>query len=187
MIWVGHRQRVVVQLNARNPDVLGTVAYKIADALGKVRGVEPTSIKSGVTPAGNAMEIHIDPGAAALKGMIPAEIKDQVCHYLHNLPIRAQNGNVFSLRSVATTQFVSGQEQPATTACPHHHHSNHARLDECSFCRSLDKGGQTQHHGHDRHGDDHRYRHRDRDLPRFRLSASASVHGATPGAMNGGP
>ncbi|MGN6665817.1 MAG: efflux RND transporter permease subunit, partial [Trinickia sp.] len=141
---VGRRQPVVVQLSAKDPDTLDAVAKKVADAISKVPGVEPASVNDGVVPAGDALEIHVDPTAAALKGMTPADIKEQVYHYLHGavvtrypgsvqdvgvrlwlsaphqpiyrdtlaaLPIRSPNGAMFSLGTVATTRFVSGQPQ----------------------------------------------------------------------------
>lgn len=80
---VGRRQPIVIQLSACNPDVLDPIAARLADAIGKVPGVEPASVNSGVVPAGDAIEIHVDPAAAALEGMTPAEIKQQVYHYLH--------------------------------------------------------------------------------------------------------
>ncbi|TCT02539.1 efflux RND transporter permease subunit [Paralcaligenes ureilyticus] len=141
---VGRRQPVVIELSASNPDILDGVAQRVADALGKVPGVEQASIDSGVTPAGDAIEIHVDSAAAALKGTTPAEVEGQIYHYLNgavvtrylganqdvgvrlrleapqypiyrdrlgNLPIQGQNGAIFPLSSVATTQFVSGQPQ----------------------------------------------------------------------------
>lgn len=141
---VGRRQPVVVQLSAKDPDVLGGIAKKVADTISKVPGVEPASVDPGVVPAGDALDIRVDPAAAALKGMTPADVKEQVYHYLHgavvtrylgtvedvgvrlwlkaphspiyrdslaDLPIRAPSGAIFSLGTVATTRFVSGQPQ----------------------------------------------------------------------------
>jgi multidrug efflux pump subunit AcrB len=141
---VGRRQPVVIELSARSSNGLGAVAQKVADALAKVPGIEPASINSGVTPAGDAIEIHVDPAAAALKDTTPAAVEGQVYQYLQgdvvtrylgsgedvgvrlrlkapqdatrrdqlgDLPIRGQNGEIFPLRTVATTQFVSGQPQ----------------------------------------------------------------------------
>lgn len=79
---VGRRQPVVIQLTAGNPKVLGGVARKVADALAKVPGVERASVDSGVTPAGDAVEIHVDAAAAALKGLTPAAVEGQVAQYL---------------------------------------------------------------------------------------------------------
>lgn len=91
---VGRRQPIVIQLSASNPDVLGPIAARLADAIGKVPGVEPASVNSGVVPAGDAIEIHVDPAAAALEGMTPAEIKQQVYHYLHGSVVTHYLGTV---------------------------------------------------------------------------------------------
>lgn len=79
---LGRRQPVVIQLSAVNPDRLGSVARKVADALAKAKGVQASSVDSGVVPAGDAIEIHVDPTAAALKGMTAAEVQAQVSGYL---------------------------------------------------------------------------------------------------------
>ena len=79
---VGRRQPVVIQLSAADPGVLGGVAQRVADALTKVAGVEPASVDSGITPAGDAIDIHVNAAAAALKGLTPAEVESQVDGYL---------------------------------------------------------------------------------------------------------
>lgn len=141
---VGRRQPVVVQLSAENPDALAPAAMKVAAALRDVPGIEPASISNGVTPAGDAIQIHVDPAAAILHGATVAEVRDQVQHYLEGLvvtrylsatgdigvrlklqapvdalyrsqlgelPIQAPGGQIFPLKAVATTQFVSGQPE----------------------------------------------------------------------------
>jgi multidrug efflux pump subunit AcrB len=80
---VGRPQPIVVQLRARDPDMLGAVATKVADAIAKVPGVEPASVNDGVVPAGDALEIRVDPAEAAMEGMTPAEVDTQLYHYLH--------------------------------------------------------------------------------------------------------
>jgi multidrug efflux pump subunit AcrB len=80
---VGRRQPVVVQLTAKDPDVLDEVAVKVADAIAKVPGVQPASVNNGVIPAGDALEIHVDAAAAATQGMTPADVQDQLYHYLN--------------------------------------------------------------------------------------------------------
>ena len=80
---VGRRQPVVIQLTAKDADVLDGVAVKVADAIGKVPGVQPASVDSGVIPAGDALEIHVDATAAATQGMTPAEVRDQLEQHLN--------------------------------------------------------------------------------------------------------
>ena len=80
---VGRRQPVVIQLNAKNPDVLPDVAKKVADAISKVPGVEPASVDDGVVPAGDALDIHVDPAAAAMEGVTPQDVEASLHHYLN--------------------------------------------------------------------------------------------------------
>ncbi len=141
---VGRRQPVVISLSAKNPSVLGGVAVRVADAIRHVPGIEPASVNDGVVPAGDALDIHVDPAAAAMEGMTVEDVRNQVYHYLHgavatrylgtvedigvrlwlspperrlyrsqlgNLPIRAPNGRMLRLASVATVRFVAGQPE----------------------------------------------------------------------------
>ncbi len=91
---VGRRQPVVIQLSAKDPGVLGAVAKRVAEAIGKVPGIEPASVDDGVVPAGDALEIRVDPAAAALHGMTPAQVKDQAYHYLHGALVTRYLGTV---------------------------------------------------------------------------------------------
>ena len=91
---VGRPQPIVVQLNAKNPDTLDQIAPEVADAVAKVPGVEPASVNSGVVPAGDALEIHVDPAAAASQGITPDEVRAQVYHYLNGAVVTKYLGQV---------------------------------------------------------------------------------------------
>jgi multidrug efflux pump subunit AcrB len=91
---VGRRQPVVIQLSAKDPDVLASVATRLATAIAKVPGVEPASVDNGVVPAGDALEIHVDSNAAALEGMTPADVRDQVYHYLNGAVVTRYLGSI---------------------------------------------------------------------------------------------
>ena len=141
---VGRRQPIVVTLSAKDPTILASVADQVARAIAKVPGIEPASINNGVVPAGDALEVHVDPAAAAMEDITPAEIDSQLDNYLHgavvtsylgtvqevgvrlwldppkdriyrnqlrDLLIRAPNGHVFPLATVADVKFVAGQPQ----------------------------------------------------------------------------
>jgi len=141
---VGRRQPIVIELSAKDPAVLAGTAAKVAEAIVKVPGIEPALVNNGVVPAGDALEIHVDPVAAAMEGITPAEVEEQLFHYLHGavvtsylgavqqvgvrlwldplggriyrddlgkLPIRAPNGHVFLLATVARVQFIAGQPE----------------------------------------------------------------------------
>jgi multidrug efflux pump subunit AcrB len=91
---VGRRQPVVIALSAKNPDVLAGVADKLAAAIAKVPGIEPASVNNGVVPAGDALAIHVDPATAAMEGVTPTDLKDQVYHYLNGAVITRYLGTV---------------------------------------------------------------------------------------------
>jgi multidrug efflux pump subunit AcrB len=80
---VGRPQPVVVSLSAKDPSVLGDVAGKVADAISKVPGIEPSSVNSGVVPAGDALEIHVNSAAAAMEGLTASDVASQVNSYLY--------------------------------------------------------------------------------------------------------
>jgi multidrug efflux pump subunit AcrB len=80
---VGRPQPVVVSLSAKDPAVLGGVANKVADAIAKVPGIEPSSVNNGVVPAGDALEIHVNPAAAAMEGLTASDVASQVDSYLY--------------------------------------------------------------------------------------------------------
>ncbi|MGH7090472.1 MAG: efflux RND transporter permease subunit, partial [Stellaceae bacterium] len=84
---VGRRQPVVIKLHAKDPSVLPNVANNVAAAIAKVPGIEPASVNSGVVPAGDALNIHVDSAAAALHGVTPAQVKDQVNSYLQGTQV----------------------------------------------------------------------------------------------------
>jgi multidrug efflux pump subunit AcrB len=79
---VGRPQPVVVELSAGNPDRLGEAAGKVASLLANVPGIEAPSVNSGVIPAGDALEINVDPAAAGMEGVTPNEVESQVADYL---------------------------------------------------------------------------------------------------------
>ena len=91
---VGRRQPVVIELSAKDPEVLGGVAKQLAAAIAKIPGIEPASVNDGVVPAGDALEIHVDPASAALEGVTPAEVEAQVYHYLHGAVVTRYLGAV---------------------------------------------------------------------------------------------
>jgi CzcA family heavy metal efflux pump len=73
-------QPIEIQLYASDPATLIPTARKIADAVGKIDGV--VDIKDGVTLAGDAINIQVDPVKAGLEGMDPSQITSQLDGYL---------------------------------------------------------------------------------------------------------
>jgi multidrug efflux pump subunit AcrB len=91
---VGRPQPVVVSLSAKNPAVLGAVAVKVAGAIAKVPGIEPSSVNNGVVPAGDALEIRVDAAAAAIEGLTAADVARQVDQYLYGSVVTQYLGTV---------------------------------------------------------------------------------------------
>ncbi len=91
---VGRPQPIVVQLSAADPDVLDEIAPSVAGAIAKVPGIEPASVNSGVVPAGDALEIHVDPAAAASQGITADEVRAQIYHYLNGAVVTKYLGQV---------------------------------------------------------------------------------------------
>ncbi len=91
---VGRRQPIVIELSAKNPAVLLGVAEQVANAIAKVPGIEPASINNGVIPAGDALDVHVEPAAAAMAGVTPGEVDAQLYHYLHGTVVTSYLGTV---------------------------------------------------------------------------------------------
>ncbi|RDS86017.1 efflux RND transporter permease subunit [Dyella psychrodurans] len=132
---------IEIQLYSDNADELNDTALRVADALGKIKGVN--GVLNGINPAGDALTMTVDPAKAALQGLDPQAITDQVTtaidgtvaaqlpaagkvvgvrvrlpatSYRHleqvsALPIRAADGHLFPLSQVATLQVVQGQPE----------------------------------------------------------------------------
>jgi CzcA family heavy metal efflux pump len=134
-------QPIEIQLYSDNADELNATAQTVADALGKIKGVN--GVLNGINPAGDALTMTVDPVKAELQGLDPAEITDQVTaaidgtvaaqlpaqgkvvgvrvrlpatSYRHleqvaALPIRATDGHLLPLSQVASLQVVQGQPE----------------------------------------------------------------------------
>ena len=91
---VGRRQPVVIQLNAKNPDILAGVAQKVANAISEVPGIQPASVDDGVVPAGDALEIRVNPAMAAMAGLNPQDVAASLYHYLNGEVVTRYLGTV---------------------------------------------------------------------------------------------
>ena len=67
---------IEVKLFSDNVGQLDATAKKVAAQLGKIQGV--VSVRNGINPAGNALEVHVDPVKAAVLGLDPKSVADQV-------------------------------------------------------------------------------------------------------------
>lgn len=134
-------QPIEIQLYSDNADELNATAEKVADALGKIGGVN--GVLNGINPAGDALTMTVDQSKAALQGLDPSEVTDQVtaaidgtvaaqlpaegkmvgvrvrlpvASYRHleqvaALPIRATDGHLLPLSQIANLQVVQGQPE----------------------------------------------------------------------------
>lgn len=132
---------IEIQLYGDDADQLNDTAQRVADALGKIKGVN--GVLSGINPAGDALTMTVDPSKAALLGLDPQAVTDQVTaaidgtvvaqlpsegrvvgvrvrlpvsSYRHleqvsALPIRAADGHLLPLSQIATLQVVQGQPE----------------------------------------------------------------------------
>ncbi|HWU77710.1 MAG TPA: efflux RND transporter permease subunit [Rhodanobacter sp.] len=69
-------QPIEVQLYSDDPDQLDATAGKVAAAIGKINGV--VGVLDGINPAGDALTVQVDPAKAALQGLDPVAVTDQV-------------------------------------------------------------------------------------------------------------
>ena len=73
-------QPIEVQLYADDPAILNPLAERVANAIHKVDGV--VEVRNGVTIAGDALTVHVDPVQAALEGVDARTVQDQLNQYL---------------------------------------------------------------------------------------------------------
>ncbi|MDQ6648455.1 MAG: efflux RND transporter permease subunit [Pseudomonadota bacterium] len=69
-------QPIDIQLYGGTPQQLDDTAKKVAAAVSKVNGV--VGVRNGINPAGDALNVTVDPVKAALVGLDPASVINQV-------------------------------------------------------------------------------------------------------------
>ena len=134
-------QPIEIQLYSDNAEELNATAQKVADALGKIGGVN--GVLPGINPAGDALVMTVDPAKAALQGLDPQAVTDQVDAAIEGtvatqlptagkmvgvrvrlastsyrrleqvaaMPLRAADGHLLPLSQIATMQIVQGQPE----------------------------------------------------------------------------
>ncbi|MDA8093893.1 MAG: efflux RND transporter permease subunit [Betaproteobacteria bacterium] len=73
-------QPIEIKIFSDDPQQLAALAGRVAGAIGHVDGV--VDIRSGVNPAGDALDIDVNRSAAAMEGMDPAGVAAQVRDYM---------------------------------------------------------------------------------------------------------
>lgn len=69
-------QPVQIKIYSDDPAVLEATAHKVANRIGKIAGI--VDVDDGIKPAGDAIELHIRPDAAAAEGMDPQSVAQAV-------------------------------------------------------------------------------------------------------------
>jgi CzcA family heavy metal efflux pump len=84
-------QPIEIKLYSDDEQLLRTLPPKVADAISKVRGV--VEVKSGIVPAGDALNIQVDRVKAALEGMDPDAVTKALNDFLTgNVTTHVQKG-----------------------------------------------------------------------------------------------
>ncbi|AOJ03729.1 MULTISPECIES: efflux RND transporter permease subunit [Burkholderia] len=73
-------QPVQIKIYSDDPNVLDATARRVAARIGKIPGI--VDVDDGINPAGDALDLHIRPDAAAAEGMDPQSIAQQVSDLL---------------------------------------------------------------------------------------------------------
>ena len=72
----GVPQPIEIKLAASDPALLAPAAQRVADAISGIAGVDP--VVNGITPAGDAIDIKVDPVRAAMLGLDPQAVAAQL-------------------------------------------------------------------------------------------------------------
>ncbi len=72
-------QPVEIKIYSDNPDTIVKLAQKVTAAIAHVQGL--VDLKDGINPAGDALEVHIDPTKAALEGEDVTTISQSLQNY----------------------------------------------------------------------------------------------------------
>lgn len=84
-------QPVQIKIYSDDPHVLDSTARRVAARIGKIQGI--VDVDDGINPAGDAIDLHIRPDAAAAEGMDPQAIAQQVSDLLEgNVATQFQQG-----------------------------------------------------------------------------------------------
>ncbi|ERJ40935.1 efflux RND transporter permease subunit [Burkholderia cepacia] len=84
-------QPVQIKIYSDDPHVLDSTARRVAARIGKIQGI--VDVDDGINPAGDALDLHIRPDAAAAEGMDTQAIAQQVSDLLEgNVATQFQQG-----------------------------------------------------------------------------------------------
>ncbi|QYD68240.1 efflux RND transporter permease subunit [Paraburkholderia edwinii] len=104
-------QPVQIKIYSDDQQVLDTTAQHVAARIGKIAGV--VDVNDGINPAGDAIDLHIRPDAAAAEGMDPQSIAQQVSDMIEgNVATQYQSGP----KTIGVRVRVAGVERLTDTA-----------------------------------------------------------------------
>jgi multidrug efflux pump subunit AcrB len=137
----GRPEPIVVNIFSDDEKQIAELAPKVADEIGKVKGV--AEVRNGVTPAGDAIDVEVDRIKASLEGVDPDSLTKSLTDLLSGsvttqvqrgpklvdvrvwvppdvrttisdvaeLRLRAPDGHLFPLKRVATLTTITGQPE----------------------------------------------------------------------------
>ncbi len=98
-------QPIEVKLYSDDQEKLDALAQRTAAAIGKIPGV--VDVKDGINPAGDALEIHVDPARAALEGIDPKSVTRMASELISGVvATQIQNGPKMIGVRVWTTEDI---------------------------------------------------------------------------------
>jgi CzcA family heavy metal efflux pump len=104
-------QPVQIKIYSDDQQVLDTTAQHVAARIGKIAGV--VDVNDGINPAGDAIDLHIRPDAAAAEGMDPQSIAQQVSDMIEgNVATQYQSGP----KTIGVRVRVAGVERLTDSA-----------------------------------------------------------------------
>jgi CzcA family heavy metal efflux pump len=104
-------QPVQIKIYSDDQQVLDTTARHVAAQIGKIAGV--VDVNDGINPAGDAIDLHIRPDAAAAEGMDPQSIAQHVSDMVEgNVATQYQSGP----KTIGVRVRVAGVAQLTDTA-----------------------------------------------------------------------
>jgi CzcA family heavy metal efflux pump len=107
-------QPVQIKIYSDDQQVLDTTARHVAAQIGKIAGV--VDVNDGINPAGDAIDLHIRPDAAAAEGMDPQSIAQQVSDMVEgNVATQYQSGP----KTIGVRVRVAGVDRLTDTALAH--------------------------------------------------------------------
>ncbi|WP_410209914.1 efflux RND transporter permease subunit [Aquirhabdus sp.] len=106
-------QPIEVKLFSDDPQLLNQLAGKTAEAIGHIDGV--VDVNPGITPAGDAIEVHVDPARAALAGLTTDSINQMVQDAMSGrIATQISPANASSIGSLAVRVWIPAEQRQTT-------------------------------------------------------------------------